>query len=242
MTVSKLMAFARAATTSDRSELQSFVLARFAPRWMASDASVLQLFADIVGPVPEGMPWRRPDEASPVPDEQPYDVVIEAWFETRAEALAAADRLPQALGQELAALDCFVVDEFIEKERPVPAGIGQTPGLKYIGLCSFHDDLPDSAARRSWKQHVGLALVVHAGMAKYVRNWVEEAPAVSPALQDVRGIVELHFDSLSDLQQRWFDSDRGRQEIIQDVGHFLKGATRMFAVQHVLEINTRAST
>ena len=82
--------------------------------------------------------------------------------------------------------------------------------------------------------HVPLALRVHAGVAKYVRNWIEEP--LSPTTAQTRGIVELHFDSITDLEQRWFDSERGRAEIIQDVGHFLKSAVRMFTTEHLLRV------
>jgi hypothetical protein len=65
-----------------------------------------------------------------------------------------------------------------------------------------------------------------------VRNWVDEA--ISSDKTEVRGIVELHFETMVDLETRWFDSDHGRDRIIHDVGHFLKNAVRMFTGEYVL--------
>jgi hypothetical protein len=124
------------------------------------------------------------------------------------------------------------VTEWVEKDLQPSMRDERSPGVKYIALCAFHDDLTDVGAKRSWAQHVGLALAVHVGASKYVRNWVDEA--ISASSTEVRGVVELHFKTMGDLEMRWFDSDRGRDQIIQDVGHFLKNATRMFTSEYVL--------
>ena len=230
----KLIAFMQGKEHVERAKFQHHCLQEFAPRWLANDRTVQGLVLNQVDVVPAHMPWQRPGELLPIPADPPYDTVIESWFETADHALAGTSRLVSELSERCNRVDIFRATEWIEKDRPCPAVIGQTPGVKYLSMCTFHDDLPDSAAQRSWGLHVPLALRVHAGVAKYVRNWVEQARSPVPA--KVQGIVELHFDSITDLEQRWFDSDRGRAEIIQDVGHFLKGAVRMFTTEHILRV------
>ena len=230
--MTKLIAFVQGFAYEERAKFQDYCLQEFAPRWLAEDGTMQGLVVDLVDVVPEHMPWQRPGELSPIPADPPYDAVIEAWFETADQARDANRWLLAELSERRAKLDVFRTTEWIEKDRPAPAGHGRSLGIKYMSQCTFHDDLPDSAARRSWDIHVPLALRVHVGVAKYVRNWVEEP--LSPVTGKVQGIVELHFDNISDLEQRWFDSERGRAEIVQDVGHFLKGAVRMFTTEHIL--------
>lgn len=230
--MTKLIAFMKGRSHDERVKFQDYCLQEFAPRLLAQDSSIQGLVVDLVDVVPAHMPWQRPGELAPIPVDPPYDAAIEAWFETADQARDAARWLVAELSGRCARLDVFRTTEWIEKHRPVPTVHGRSPGVKYISQCTFHGDLPDSAARRSWGLHVPLALRVHVGVSKYVRNWVEEP--LSPVTGKVQGIVELHFDSIIDLEQRWFDSECGRAEIIQDVGHFLKGAVRMFTTEHIL--------
>lgn len=230
----KLMAFAQGQIGMDRSQFQQSCLSDLGPAWLKADPSLRRLVVNLLDVRPGKMPWQRPDEeiAPPGADKPPYDAVIEAWLDSAEQARAASQWLTKHLGGTCSKLDVFGVTEWIEKDRTPPAGRGTSPGVKYISQCSFHDDLPDSAAQRSWQVHVPLALRVHVGVSKYVRNWVEER--LSSNTGSTRGIVELHFDSMQDLEQRWFASEHGKAEITHDVRHFLKGAVRMFTTEHIL--------
>jgi hypothetical protein len=175
---------------------------------------------------PDGLP-RRPDDAlDPRP---PYDAVIRAVFDdsqtaARAfDALSGQGQLPRA---EIA--HWFLVTEIPVLDR-LPSG--QQPALKTLALIVFHDDLPDSAARRSWAQHAKLASIIHVGAGRYVRNWVEKRGAGSPP---VRGIVEIDFATVPDLVERYFGVPDGMERVIQDTGHFVQHATRLYMREEIL--------
>lgn len=102
------------------------------------------------------------------------DVVVEAWSASRDATRLAAGFLKTELAARCRKLEIFGTTEWVKKNRAVPTTHGRSPGVKYIARCYFHDDLPESAAQRSWNLHVPLALRVHVGVCKYVRNWVEE--------------------------------------------------------------------
>jgi hypothetical protein len=217
----KLMIFIRARHDRDRTEFQRWCLQDYGAGRLRLHPLVRRLVVDLVDVVPDRVPWQRPGEAAPTPGAPPFDVVVETWLEIGADLAPSVERT-----------ETFRVTEWVEKDLQPTMRDERSPGVKYIALCAFHDDLTDVGVKRSWAQHVGLALAVHVGASKYVRNWVDEA--ISASSTEVRGVVELHFKTMADLETRWFDSDRGRDQIIQDVGHFLKSATRMFTSEYVL--------
>lgn len=105
-------------------------------------------------------------------------------------------------------------------------------GMTYLRGIHFHDDLPQSARVRSWTLHGGLAVKVHVGVSRYVQWYVDEVlTADAPA---IGGVAELHFPSRRDMVEGFFDSPRGRDEIVQDTRHFIAGGPpRLFAEQFV---------
>jgi hypothetical protein len=228
----KTMIFLRARAGRDRSEFQQWCLRDYGQSRLRHDPMVRRLLVNLVDVVPGHMPWQRPGEVSPIPEQPPFDAVLEAWMESADGAESIATKVTEDLAAAVDRREIYQVTEWIEKDGQ-PTAIGdRSPGVKYVALCAFHDDLTEIGAKRSWAQHVGLALEVHVGVSKYVRNWVDLAIATEET--DVRGIVELHFKTMRDLETRWFDSDHGRARIIQDVGHFLKGAVRMFTSEYML--------
>jgi hypothetical protein len=107
-----------------------------------------------------------------------------------------------------------------------------SPGIKTVRRLYFHADLL-SAAKRSWALREELAAKIHVGAARYRRYWVERP--LSPESPPIRGIVSLHVASEEDLRERYFESPHGREEILQDIGHFIDHEfPRMFAREHVL--------
>ena len=206
---------------ADRAAYRAEVLQRHAPALLAA-APLAGLSANLVDATPERLPWQRPGEPAS-PGEPDFDAVLDLRGEAPAieAALAAAAAIPA--GTRLAVR----VEERLEKDE-LPRAEGRAPGVKFLSLMRFQDDLPEPAARRLWAHHAPLALRVHVGMARYLRDWV-----VSPGA-GFHGIAELHFPSVEAMMTRWFDSEEGRAAILHDVGHFLLRSTRLYTTEHVL--------
>jgi hypothetical protein len=200
----------------DATGLAAFrVRARDVARSLFADAARLTV-CDI-DPAPDGLP-RRPDDP---PDSRPaYDVAVIAVFSD-----AAAAQLAFYAGCTAdwgASPDAFLTTEIPVLDR---LGPDAKPAIKNLALIQFHDDLPDSAAQRSWAQHAKLASIVHVGAGRYVRNWVTKR---SPHAPPVRGIVEIDFATVADLTERYFGVPGGMERVIQDVGHFVARGTRLY--------------
>ena len=118
----------------------------------------------------------------------------------------------------------------IDKERITPGR--PSNGMTYMRGIHFHADLPRSAWERSWTLHAPLAIKVHVGVSRYTQWYVEEI--LSEGSPGIGGIAELHFPTVKDMVEGFFDSPRGRDEIAQDTRHFIAGGPpRLFAEQHV---------
>jgi hypothetical protein len=213
-----------AAPDADRAAFRAHALGSLGPAILRAAPALAALSADLVDATPATLPWQRPGE--PPPSAEPdFDVVFDLWGEAAAiaDALGALGPLPRvAVG----------VAETVEKDE-LPRPAGRAAGVKFLSLMRFRPDLPEAAARRLWAHHAGLALRVHVGMARYLRDWVTEGEA------GFQGIAELHFPSEKAMLTRWFDSEAGRAAIIHDVGHFLEGATRLYTTEHVLRAAAR---
>lgn len=216
----KIISFLRAQEGADRAAFRERMRTKDIPSAIAGPDGVRRVVVNAVDVQPASIAWQRPGE-QPQPAIQPFDVVAETWITDAAVAARIAAALAALPG--VGSAHSYLCTETVEKDE------GPT-GVKYIAQVHFHDDLPDAAAKRCWTQHVPLALRVHAGMSRYVRNWVDAA--ISDDAPRIQGVVELHFSTMADMQDRWFVDERGRAEIIQDVGHFLKGATRMYCTEH----------
>lgn len=219
----------RAADRQARGALGEQIL-RGAAGLLSRDA-IGRLVVNLVRDPPDDIPYRPAGEVATGDGLPSYDAVIEVWGDGSA-ARTVSERLQGDL-PGVAAWDSFAVEETVEKdEQPHVLG-DRSPGMKYIGRLMFHQDLPDSAARRSWGIHVPLALRVHAGASKYVRNWVIDASGEGVPL--TRGISELHFRSQDDLIRRFFDGDHGKREVLHDLSHFVAGGSRLYCWEYVLK-------
>lgn len=186
-----------------------------------------KLIVNLIEETPEGVPF-RPVNRDPQAADPSYDVIVELC-PPAGEAEAALAALVSCV-DGVSTSEIYQVEEIVQLDRQAVAPGGRSPGIKYIGRLSFHPDLPASAARRSWDIHVPLALRVHVGMDKYVRNWIVDASRGRPA----GGIAELNFPTLDDMLKRYFDSDRGKEEIMHDISHFIANGTRFFTSEFVL--------
>jgi hypothetical protein len=230
----KTMLFLRARPAVARGEFQDWVLRCYTPMAMRAVTGLQRLAVDTVIDPPPGIAYRpASDPASRAgADARPAcDVVLQVWGETPAQCgpwLAGASAELDALVETRQA---YAVTETVVWDRE-GAATGALPGLKYLAILDFHDDLPDSAARRSWSLHAALARRVHVGCTRYAQNWIDEAlvPGIAPA----RGIPELYFPSESELLHRFFDSPRGREEVLHETQHFIRSGPRLYAREHVL--------
>ena len=95
-------------------------------------------------------------------------------------------------------------------------------------------DLAPAAARRQWAHHARLAIRVHIGMTRYVQHWVDEA--LTPGAPTIHGLSELYFPSLAEMRDRYFDSERGKAEILHDIGHFIaSGSKRFYGQEYIIK-------
>ncbi len=223
--------FLAAPPGADRAAFRAEVRAGLAPGLLAAVPRLTALSACLVDATPAVPPWQRPGEAPP-PAEPAFDAVIDAWGDGDALDAALAWLAPRVAGLPQASIR---VAETVEKDQLArPAG-APAPGVKFLALMCFHEDLPPATARRLWMHHASLALRVHVGMGRYVRDWVEAIGPGELPVPRFGGVAELHFPSAEVMAARWFDSEAGRQAIIHDVGHFLARATRLYTTEHVLK-------
>lgn len=225
----KLICFVRAADPGAAASCRAHALEELAPA-LLTRLQPSRLIVDLADVDPGDPPWKRPGEAS-APASSAYDAAIQMVVEDGAEGEAAAV-VAEALTGWAGAVAAYRVNETIEREQRPRAAPGRSPGVKFLSLMRFHDDLPPRARRRIWAHHAGLALKVHVGMDIYVRNVVEAA--LTKDAPEVHGVAELHFPTMRDMRERWFDSPAGREAIIQDVGHFLHSAVRLYTSEHVI--------
>jgi uncharacterized protein (TIGR02118 family) len=69
------------------------------------------------------------------------------------------------------------------------------------------------------EQHAALARKHHIGLAGYTQNVVRRA--YTPGGANVDGIAELQFRTREDFEERFYDSDEGRDAIREDVRRFI---------------------
>lgn len=213
--------FLAAPAGADRAAFRAALLAEAAPALLAAAPGLEAASLDLVDAAPATPPWQRPGEPAAAATEPAYDAVFDLWGDDA--SLAAACR---HLGDR--AKLSLRLDETVEK-NDLPRPPGRVAGTKFLSLMTFQPDLPVPAARRLWAHHAPLALDVHVGMARYVRDWVIAGEA------GFHGIAELHFPSVEAMMTRWFRDAAGRAAIAHDVGHFLLRATRLYTTEHVLK-------
>lgn len=212
----------------ERAAFQAMILRDVAPALAGAVPGLAALSVNLVDATPAVLPWLRPNEGAP-PEAPTVDALVEVLGEDAATAAVAW--LMQHHGAHI--LSAVQVEQRIEKDA-LPRPVGITPGVKFLSLMTFHDDLPAPAARRLWAHHAALALRVHVGVARYVRDWVVQRTDGPRPLPLFHGIAELHFPTVQAMMERWFDSAEGHAAIVHDVGHFLSRATRLYTTEHVL--------
>ncbi len=224
--MNKTMTFLRAASRMSREVFQRDMLSLAQQQAAAApvgDAMVVNLvrlpFANL--------PYRPPSD--PAAGQTPeYDVIIESW--SRRPAVEMARGLQALLRQSASVVHTFAVTPTVIYDRGGFTRGRPSAGIKLIGRLMFHADMPDVAVRRSWSLHAALAARVHVGSAVYVQNWVDAA--LGHDCPATRGIPVMHFGSEQDFFERFVDSPRGMEEIIQDTSHFVAGGPRFYTSEY----------
>jgi hypothetical protein len=214
-----------------RDRFRRRILNEVAPAVLAAAPGLAAASACLVDATPATPPWQRPGEPT-APADPPFDAVLDLWGAGTALGAALACLAERLLDAPRAS--ARVAETVVKDELPRPPHRA-APGVKFLSLMTFHDDLPSATARRLWAHHAPLALRVHVGMARYVRDWVEELSPAELPVPRFHGIAELHFPSVQAMTEHWFDSEAGRAAIVHDVGHFLARATRLYTTEHVLK-------
>lgn len=167
-----------------------------------------------------------------------YDLGIELWLNAEAAGQSAdavnpelrAFFLTQAkrIQARCARLDIFFTSENVRYAPPAEVATN----IKFMALGCWVDHLSSDEGRQYWTEHAKLVPRIHVGVNKYVQNWVEDT--LMPDAPTVTGIAELHFPSVEKMENEFYNSVEGQNEIRQDVARFTKSAITLFAHEKVV--------
>lgn len=146
---------------------------------------------------------------------------------------AVADQGPYARGTPF---DTFVLMSECVDDDPVGLGArvfawrveehvprAGDPAACAVAMVSLMRRRPGSTpaefAEHWTTRHAPLALRRHVGLADYHQYLVRET--LTPETPEVDGVALLGFPTRADFDTRFFDSDEGRAEIMEDVARFM---------------------
>ncbi len=226
--MNKVMVFMRAARALPREDFQQALLA-LARGGMDAPLGEEAITVNLVRMPPQNLPYRPPSD--PTAGQTPeYDAIVEIWGPRSGPEIAGD--LRQAIAHRACVFHAYAVTATqIYDRQPFPRG-QPSDGIKLIGRLMFHADMSDSAARRSWGLHAGLAARVHVGSALYVQNWVDQA--LGEECPPARGMPIMHFPTERAFFEQFVDSPRGMEEIIQDTSHFVAGGPRFYTTEYIV--------
>jgi len=163
------------------------------------------------------------------------DVVVQLWPHPQCNAADLLQSLQQVLHEKAAKMHIYQIsDTEVLNRQELDSSTAQVPGIKIMRGLFLYEDLPDPAAKRMWAHHSNLATKVHIGLSRYARHWVDQV--ITEYSPKIRGLSDLHFPDLESIQNRYFDSERGREEISHDIGHFIQnGTVRFFGEEYILK-------
>ena len=106
------------------------------------------------------------------------------------------------------------VEERVPRSGPADCAVAM------VSLMRRRPGSTPSEFRTHWtERHAPLALRRHVGLADYHQFVVEEC--LTPAAPEIDGVARLGFVTRSDFDTRFFDSDAGRAEIMEDVARLM---------------------
>ena len=216
------------AQTGDVERLKNWLIDDFAPRASRLSARPQRLIVNIAVTEPKGLVISSAVESA---GGTAYDAVVEASFANPEDGVRWQAALQDSAPVPIAAQHDYAVTMYPELQKASYAPGRPASGFKLIRGLFFYDDLSDEAAQRIWAHHAPLAAKVHIGLSRYTRHWVNAV--LNPQTPAVRGFSDLHFPDESSLMEHYYDSERGREEIVQDTGHFISAAlARVFTQEH----------
>jgi uncharacterized protein (TIGR02118 family) len=155
------------------------------------------------------------------PAEQPPDVrAVVAWW---GDAEPDTDSL-RALAPG-GHVDAYRVEEHVQIDPQLEGGLHPAPGDEPPGLCRlvFVRRAPaitrEQMAAHWVERHTPIVHRHHPGFWGYTQNVVESG--LTPDAPEVDGVAEMRFRSVTDLRERFYDSDEGKRVVADDVVRFL---------------------
>ncbi|MCE2391495.1 MAG: EthD domain-containing protein [Proteobacteria bacterium] len=161
--------------------------------------------------------------------------VLCLWLDETSAALDWLEGLPA---------HAYRIDEKLQWDyvRDWPLG-RRSPGFNQIAFVVRRGDRTRAEFARHWDEvHGPLARRHHPGIWRYVQNVVSER--LTRGAPDWDGFAELHFRSLEDFEQRYFDSERGREILRADVAEFIDAplGRRLLTSEYVIRVESAAET
>jgi uncharacterized protein (TIGR02118 family) len=105
-------------------------------------------------------------------------------------------------------------------EEFVPIAGPDACEVAMVSLMRRRPDLTRNQFAGHWRErHAPLARRRHVGLADYHQYVVFET--LTSATPEIDGVALLGFRTRADFEERFFDSDEGRNEIMEDVGRFM---------------------
>lgn len=208
---------------------KAWCLETLGPALLARAPAIERLIVNVAVPAPTQSPYGSAESLQG--DE--FDVVLQVWVPRLQKLVSAWRPVAKEFAAKTRVHHVYRLAETEVLYRPEQLQGTPTPGIKLMRGLYLYDDLPAAAAQRIWAHHSGLAVKVHIGLARYARHWVDEV--LTPGSPTIRGISDLHFPDEESMRERYFDSPRGRDEILHDLGHFICGGTqRFYGREHIL--------
>lgn len=111
------------------------------------------------------------------------------------------------------------------------------PGVKMVSFMRRAESLSHEQFVRHWTEnHTPLARRHHIGLWNYTQNVVRRT--LTPGGDAIDGVAELHFRTRDDFENKFFDSDEGRDVILADVKRFMQPPSKETALMRELPLRT----
>jgi hypothetical protein len=195
----KIVAFVKTPEGSDLTAFRAAYLESFAPSLLEKQPACSGLTVNVA---------RDTDPKTP----SFADIYVELWVKD-GQSVRLEDLAPPQ-GTQYA----YRVEERLEKGT-AKLRRGRLVGVKALGPLYPLPSLSDEECVSRWDEHVRLALKIHVGMSRYVRDVVkcigtEGAPHIF-------GIAQLSFPSEEALRDQFFDKPESVPIIANDVARFV---------------------
>jgi hypothetical protein len=208
-------------TNQDPAQFRQWFLREHAPQVLTHCPALRRYTVNLAEPAP-------PIDGSIGYSATRYQVVTEMSFDSpedfsnrnrRYDSAASARTLEAALDTRVAESFTYRVTEYVEKDaQPVLFG-ERSPGVKMIPFIGWKEGLSEREGRLGWEVHGPLALSIHVGFSKYVRNVVEEI--ITPGAPRYGGIGILQFLTHHDAAHRLLPTPDAARIITWDIARWI---------------------